>query len=72
VKRIGDAARTCNLILGVGDGKKSSSSFKSFAVSQKTFEVVDESHFLPVDDEHHPAIEDVVYHAMDWTCMNWF
>ncbi len=68
---MGETAKTCNLILGVGDGKKQTSSFKSYAVSHKTFEVVDENNFIPKDETYHPIVQDVVYHAMDWTCIYW-
>lgn len=56
--------RTCNLILGVGDGK---SEFRSFQYSHSVCNVVGDTNPLPKADWH-PAIENTVYYGMDWNC----
>jgi len=56
--------RTCNLILGVGDGK---SEFRSFQYSHSVCNVVDDKTQLPKQDWH-PLIENAVYYGMDWLC----
>jgi len=65
-----NANRTCDLILGVGDGKKGAGggkNFRSFEYSYSNLTVIDDDHFLPVADWHKP-IKNVVYHGMDWSC----
>ena len=56
--------RTCNLILGVGDGK---SEFRSFQYSHSVCNVIGDDNPLPKADWH-AAIEDAVYYGMDWNC----
>lgn len=58
--------RTCNLILGVGDGNKGY--FRGFQYSHSTLNVVDDINPLPKNDTWHPAIKDTVYWGMDWLC----
>lgn len=63
--RITNAHRTCDLILGVGDGK--SSKFNSVQYSYSVANFMDDTNQRPVADWH-PKIENVVYHGMDWLC----
>lgn len=68
--RIGGANRTCDLLLGVGDGKKEpkSEAFRGMAVDWKTFNVYDDTNLEPLLNGSHPRIQDVVYWGMDWIC----
>jgi len=56
--------RTCNLILGVGDGK---SEFRSFQYGHSVLNAIDDKNPLPKADWHQ-AIENAVYYGMDWLC----
>lgn len=70
IERLKKARRTCDLILGVGDGKPGAGggkNFRSFQYSYSNLTVIDDVNFLPVADWHKP-IKDVVYHGMDWIC----
>jgi len=58
--------RTCDLILGVGDGKLSQ--FKGYQYSYSTFKVVNDIDLIPKNDTWHPQIPGIVYWAMDWMC----
>lgn len=64
-KRITEADRTCDLILGVGDGK--SNKFNSVQYSASVANFMDDTNQKPEADWH-PKIENVVYHGMDWLC----
>jgi hypothetical protein len=64
VHRMQTTKRTCNLILGVGDGK---SEFRSFQYSHSVCNVIGDTNPLPKADWH-PAIENTVYYGMDWLC----
>lgn len=64
VHRMQTTKRTCNLILGVGDGK---SEFRSFQYSHSVCNVIGDTNALPKADWH-PAIENAVYYGMDWGC----
>ncbi len=46
--------RTCNLILGVGDGNKGY--FRGFQVSHSVCNVVNDTHPLPKNDTWHAAV----------------
>jgi hypothetical protein len=70
IERLKDARRTCDLILGVGDGKSGAGegkNFRSFQYSYSTLTVMDDTNLLPAEDWHRP-IQNVVYHGMDWLC----
>lgn len=56
--------RTCNLILGVGDGK---SEFRSFQYSHSVCNVIGDTNPLPKADWH-PQLNHTVYYGMDWNC----
>ncbi len=64
VNRMKTTKRTCNLILGVGDGKNE---FRSFQYSHSVCNVVGDTNPLPKEDWHLP-IENAVYYGMDWLC----
>ncbi len=64
VHRMQTTKRTCNLILGVGDGK---SEFRSFQYSHSVCNVIADTNPLPQADWH-PPIENAVYYGMDWNC----
>lgn len=66
--RIQGATRTCDLLLGVGDGK--SNEFSGFQYSPHVANVIKPTNLLPANDTWHPKIEDIVYWGMDWTCPN--
>lgn len=70
IDRMKSAKRTCDLILGAGDGKAGAGEgkgFRSFQYSASTLNVIDDSNLLPVADWHQP-IDNIVYHGMDWVC----
>jgi len=64
--RITKADRTCNLIIGVGDGKLGKSYGLQFSGRVANF--YDDSNQLPVNETWHPVIPHVVYNGMDWMC----
>jgi len=66
IARMKKTRRTCNLILGVGDGK--AGYFRGFQYGHSVINVVDDTKPLPVNDTWHPAIKDTVYWGMDWLC----
>lgn len=65
--RISTANRTCNLILGVGDGK-GTGAVTGVQFSGYVSNFYADEDLLPVDDTWHPQIKDVVYNGMDWLC----
>jgi hypothetical protein len=60
-----NSKRTCNLILGVGDGKLPA--FRSVQYSGSIVRFFDDKNMQPVYDWH-PRMENVVYYGMDWLC----
>jgi isopenicillin-N N-acyltransferase-like protein len=66
IARMKRTQRTCNLILGVGDGK--AGYFRGFQYGHSVINVVNDTHPLPKNDTWHPAIENAVYWGMDWYC----
>ena len=54
ISRLKSAKRTCNLILGVGDGK--SNSFRAFQYSHSVLNVVNDSVLLPLNSTWHPPM----------------
>ena len=68
-KRIAEANRTCNLIIGLGDGK--SNEVNGLQFSGYVSVPYNDETLLPVNDTWHPKIEDVVYNGMDWLCANY-
>lgn len=66
ITRITNATRTCDLILGAGDGK--ASTFRAFQYSHSVATVIADYNLIPVNDTWHPKIPNVVYFGMDWDC----
>ena len=66
INRMAKARRTCDLILGVGDGKLNQ--FRGFQYSSSTLRVFDDRNLQPFNQTWHPRIENIVYWAMDWIC----
>lgn len=66
ISRISNEKRTCDLILGVGDGKLGE--MRGFEYSSSAFQVFDDKNLMPLNDTWHPRIENIVYWGMDWIC----
>jgi len=66
INRMANARRTCDLILGVGDGKMNL--FRGMEYSYSVLDVMDDTNLRPANDTWHPKIPDVVYWGMDWDC----
>jgi len=66
INRMANAKRTCDLILGVGDGKLKE--FRSFQYSSSVLRVFDDKNMEPYNQTWHPRINDAVYYGMDWIC----
>jgi isopenicillin-N N-acyltransferase-like protein len=67
--RITNANRTCNLIIGVGDGEAAKVNGLQFSGYVANF--YEDYNLLPVNETWHVPIEDVVYNGMDWLCPNY-
>jgi len=65
INRIENAKRTCDLLLGVGDGN--ANAFRGFQYAPDVANVFDDENLEPVEDWHQ-RIDDVVYWGMDWVC----
>lgn len=65
-ERITNANRTCNLIIGLGDGELGQVHGCEFSGYVANY--YSDLDLLPVNDSWHPVIENVVYNAMDWLC----
>jgi len=66
INRMANARRTCDLILGVGDGKLNE--FRGFQYSSSVLRVFDDENMQPYNETWHPRIPDTVYWGMDWIC----
>ena len=66
--RIANANRTCNLIIGLGDGKAAHSYGVQYSGYVANF--YDDKNQLPVNETWHPVVTDAVYNGMDWLCPN--
>lgn len=66
--RITSARRTCDLLLGVGDGN--ANAFRGIQYSPSVANVFDDTNLRPLNDSWHPRIPQVVYWGMDWICPN--
>lgn len=66
IERMQKKRRTCDLILGVGDGKEGIA--RAFQYSYSVLNVIDDKHFIPVNNTWHAPIADAVYFGMDWLC----
>jgi hypothetical protein len=65
LSRLASAHRTCNLILGIGDGKVQQ--FNSVQYSYSVCNIMSDYNLKPIAPWH-PRLENVVYHGMDWMC----
>jgi len=74
MKHITGASRTCDLILGVGDGKVDSTTdgapFRGVQYSHSVANFFDDTNMEPKNDTWHAKIESMVYYGMDWLCPN--
>lgn len=68
ITRIKTAHRTCDLILGVGDGKPEAETVRGFEYSASVANVVSDTDLIPVNSTWHFPMEGVVYWGMDWLC----
>lgn len=66
--RITNAKRTCDLLLGVGDGNENS--FRGYQYAPSVANVFDDKNLEPLNETWHPRIDNIVYWGMDWTCPN--
>jgi len=66
INRMINSRRTCNLILGVGDGK--TNNFRGFEYSYSVLYVFNDQNLRPDNQTWHPHIPGVVYWGMDWDC----
>ena len=65
-QRMTTKRRTCDLILGVGDGK--SNEVRGFQYSHSVLTSISDKNFIPVNSTWHAPIQDAVYFGMDWIC----
>lgn len=65
-QHIAEANRTCNLIIGLGDGKEGHANGIQFSGYVANW--YDDKNLLPVNETWHKPIADVVYNGMDWLC----
>lgn len=66
ILRIQNSNRTCNLIIGIGDGE--AGMVNGIEFSGYVAVPYNDSTLLPVNDTWHWPIEGVVYNGMDWLC----
>jgi len=66
ISRMINERRTCDLILGVGDGKLKQ--FRGMQYSYSVLNIFDDINLRPKNSTWHPVIADVVYWGMDWLC----
>ena len=72
--RMKNAHRTCNLILGVGDGKVVPSDdgevipFHAVQYSKSVANVQTDKNMMPYNETWHQRLDQMIYHGMDWEC----
>jgi len=66
INRMINARRTCDLILGVGDGK--TGTFRGMQYSYSVLNVFDDKNMRPNNNTWHAKLQDIVYWGMDWDC----
>jgi len=64
--RMINARRTCDLILGVGDGTYGQ--FRGYQYSATVLNIMNDENLRPDNSTWHPKFEGVVYWGMDWDC----
>lgn len=70
IDRITNAHRTCDLILGVGDGKISDLPFRGIQYSASVANFFTDTDMMPLNETWHPRLHHMVYYGMDWLCPN--
>ena len=74
LQHVKDAHRTCDLILGFGDGKIATSGpqgeapFRGIQYSASVANFYDDTDMMPRNDTWHARMKQVVYYGMDWLC----
>ncbi|XP_077988483.1 protein dcd1A-like [Glandiceps talaboti] len=68
INRISNAHRTCDLLMGVGDGKLET--FRGVQYSAGVSNFYDDQNMLPIGD-FHPRMEGVVYWSRGWFHQDW-
>ncbi len=66
LQSVEQAHRTCNLILGVSDGK--AGHVYGIQYGGRVFNAYDDTNQLPVNATWHPVVPNMVYNGMDWLC----
>lgn len=66
INRMINSRRTCDLMLGVGDGKLNE--FRGFQYSYSVLNIFNDLNLKPDNSTWHPKIKDIVYWGMDWIC----
>jgi len=66
INRIQKANRTCDLIVGLGDGN--AGLFRGIEYSAAVANVFDDTNMMPFNDTWHPRMSQVLYWGMDWLC----
>jgi len=64
--RMANSRRTCDLILGVGDGKLGE--FRGYSYSYQNLRVYNDKNLMPFNQTWHPRMSGLVYWGMDWVC----
>eukprot|EP01130_Rhizamoeba_saxonica_P006964 TRINITY_DN2789_c0_g1_i1.p1 TRINITY_DN2789_c0_g1~~TRINITY_DN2789_c0_g1_i1.p1 ORF type:complete len:362 (-),score=95.95 TRINITY_DN2789_c0_g1_i1:42-1127(-) len=64
--RLASARRTCDLILGVGDGKMKE--FRGYQYSYSQLHEFNDLNMRPNNSTWHPKMPGLVYWGMDWLC----
>jgi len=67
--RVTNANRTCDLILGIGDGPNAQ--FRGIEYSASVANFYTDTDMEPENDTWHWRIPNVVYYGMDWLCPNY-
>ena len=70
---ISGSHRTCDLILGVGDGKMNTSDhlsvpFRGIQYSHSVANFFTDKNMMPKNDTWHARLDQIVYYGMDWLC----
>jgi hypothetical protein len=66
IESVENSERTCNLILGVGDGK--AGKVNGIQYSGRVANPYDDTNQMPVNATWHPVLDNMVYNGMDWDC----
>ncbi len=65
-RRMESKRRTCDLLIGVGDGK--TGEMRGFQYSHSVLRAYSDTDLLPVNSTWHPVIPNIVYNGMDYLC----